>query len=637
MNELHLFKKWSVAVLVLTLLIGTLVVSQNRADAAANVDPSYITEWQMLWEQPGQPMTIEDVMALPDNEDWFAIHEGGVYPSLPDNVNSAWIKFLLPELTQMQPALGISELFAQNITVYINNKEIFQVERDYAYDRNSIVLPGADFETGKEVYLKLTTQFDRLGLQQAIIADEYKLLIKKSIRAELIDIIIGFSLVFIAFFMLVSTFFLNRSFMPGWSSLFIVMLSIGSMILSYSSFMDRFFPELGKFLYYLFDVASIILLPALFIFFERIFGEGPYRIIKRLNKIQMVSLFIMLGSMIISMIGPEVEAIYRVISMIYLSSTLIIGNIIILITLILYCIRRVKEAIIMAFGLGIFSIIGISEILIYFISDSIYLMNYWKFGVVLFLASLIVVLVRRIMNNYEIVLEYSRQIEVYNIELQRSEKIELISHLAASIAHEVRNPLQVTRGFLQITRDRISEEKSKSFMTLAIEELDRAAEIITDFLTFAKPDLVELSKLDVVSEIMQIEALLVPLATMNGSVLKVKLESELFVTGNSSKFKQALINIIKNSIEALNDNGEVIISVFKNADGFVEIIIQDNGEGIDKEDLKRLGDPYYSKKTKGTGLGLMVTFRIIEAMQGEIIFNSVKGEGTEVKILLPAS
>ncbi len=590
----------------------------------------------MLWEQPGQSLTIEDVKALPD-KGWFNVKEEDEFLSLPKDVNSAWIKFRLPHLTQIEPALKISELYAQNISIFINNKVIFQLQRDYAYDRNDIIIPGASLKSGADVYINLSTGYERLGLHKSIIVEEYKQLFKQSIREELIDIIIGFSLVIISFFMLVSVAFLNKSFIPGWSSLFVVMLSIGSMILSYSTFMDRFFPDLGKFMYYLFDIASTLLLPALFLFYEKIFGDGPYGIIKRLNKIQLLLVIIVLSFLFISLISPEIEAIYRVVSMIIVSFTLIIGNLIILITLIFYCLKKDKEAFILAFGLGIFSIVGITEVILYLISDSMYKMIYWKFGVLFFLASLILVLVRRIMTNYKVVLEYSKQIEIYNNELQRSEKIELISHLAASIAHEVRNPLQVTRGFLQIIRDRVPEKKSKDFMALAIDELDRASEIITDFLTFAKPDLVEMNKLDIKSEILQIEAILAPLATMKGSKLKVNSQSELFVKGNSSKFKQALINLIKNSIESLKADGEVIITVQKKMNDLVEIIIKDNGEGIDKEDLNRLGEPYYSKKSKGTGLGLMVTFRIIEAMQGEIKFSSVKGEGTEVTIILPPS
>ncbi|GBG10876.1 hypothetical protein PAT3040_05646 [Paenibacillus agaridevorans] len=537
----------------------------------------------------------------------------------------------------MRPALEINKLYGQNVKIHMGKDEIiYNTERNYAFDRNNIVLPFSAEESNSIIYIHISSKFERLGLQQAVIVQNFDFIFKETIRSDLVDIIIGFSLVFISFFMIISAAFLNRSFMPGWTSLFIVMLSIGIMILSYSSFMDRFYPEFGKLFYYSFDVASTLLLPSLLIFFEKIFGEGPYKIIKKLNKIQIPLVVFSFSLLIISLSNDYFDGIYQTFSMIYLGSTIIIGNMILLFSMLHYCLMGDKEAIIMATGLGTFLVIGLAEVLWYLLSESIYKMNYWKFGVVFFLASLILVLVRRIMKNYEVVVEYSKQIEIYNNELQRSEKIELISHLAASIAHEVRNPLQVTRGFLQIIGEKITEKKLKAYTTLAINELDRASEIITDFLTFAKPDLVESNKLNVVTEIMQIEAILAPLANLKGSTITVTAEAELFIKGNSSKFKQALINLIKNSIEALNENGEVVIHVYKTKREIIEILIKDNGEGIEAQDLKRLGEPYYSKKSKGTGLGLMVTFRIIEAMQGIIKFSSEIGVGTEVTIQIPA-
>ena len=96
------------------------------------------------------------------------------------------------------------------------------------------------------------------------------------------------------------------------------------------------------------------------------------------------------------------------------------------------------------------------------------------------------------------------------------------------------------------------------------------------------------------------------------------------MTGNSSKLKQAMINIVKNSIEALD--GEGVIRIWAYAKGEEVVIhIKDDGIGMDAADLERLGEAYFSNKSKGTGLGLMVTFRIIEAMQGTIHFVSEKG------------
>ncbi|MDG0811466.1 sensor histidine kinase [Cohnella rhizosphaerae] len=121
---------------------------------------------------------------------------------------------------------------------------------------------------------------------------------------------------------------------------------------------------------------------------------------------------------------------------------------------------------------------------------------------------------------------------------------------------------------------------------------------------------------------------------MHGGRLQINADPGLTVIGSSSKFKQALINLLKNSIEAFKEDGYIEINAYEE-DGEATIWIKDNGEGMDEAQIAKLGVPYFSTKSKGTGLGTMVTFRIIEVMKGTIEFKSRKGQGTEVLIRLP--
>lgn len=178
-------------------------------------------------------------------------------------------------------------------------------------------------------------------------------------------------------------------------------------------------------------------------------------------------------------------------------------------------------------------------------------------------------------------------------------------------------------------------DQEKEYMNLAISELDRAAGIITDFLTFAKPQLENVEPLHIESILKQIEGIIIPLAHLHGGVITMNIPRDLYIQGNASKFKQAVINIIKNSIEALQGLGQIKIWAYQ-IDDQVLIHIHDTGEGMSAEEIARLGEPYFSTKTKGTGLGLMVTFRIIEIMQGNIKFVSEKGKGTEVILSFPS-
>jgi two-component system sporulation sensor kinase B len=632
-------KKGLISLVALISFIGAFFTGSPSILAASGQgsDQSIITEWQMLWEQPGQSLTIEEVSSLSDNDSWFTVHSDGEYPSVPEGIDSAWIRFRLPELTQMRPALTINKLYAKEVIIYLQDKKIYERTRKYSFDLNEILLPIEVQYEGSNIYLYVENNVNKLGIYNEINVGEFTDQIKTYVKADIIDIILGASLVLISFFMIVSVLFINRTFQPGWYSLFLVMLSVGVMILSYSSFMYKYFPEYITLFNICFDIASSLFMPALFFFLEQVLGRGPFGLITKFKKIQTYFAVIYTVFLGLSFVSSEIHDFYYTSGFVIFGLSIIVGNILLISSVIFECKNRNKEAIILAIGISIFAGVSLVEVIWYMYIDRMYDMKYWKVSILFFLASLIIILARKVMVNYQKALQYSKQIEIFNEELQRSEKIELISNLAASIAHEVRNPLQVTRGFLQLLGQRLNSKNDKSYVNLAINELDRASEIITDFLTFAKPDIGKVVRLNIQEEISQLVAILAPLATLQGGIIKVEHDKELFIIGSSSRFKQALMNIIKNSIEACGDGGEITIKLSEDAvSGRVIIKVRDNGEGIDAEDLKRLGEPYYTNKTKGTGLGLMVTFRIIEAMDGSIKFISEKGIGTEVNITLPS-
>lgn len=624
-----------VLVFILSLLLITsfLIAPSN---ALTNSPITEITEWEMSW-QDNSNHTIEDLINNTQAMEWMSISYKDPLPEKPANLKSAWLRFKLPEFELARPTLLISELTAKDVTIYVEDRLVYESNRNYPYNRNEILLSLNEDESGEMIYMLLNTNADWLGLKKQIRLGENQTLSKDFMKHDMLDVVLGAALLFVSLAMFLSIIFLSKAYLAGWSSLCVVIFSIGLMIISYSPYLHTIYGEYGIFIYYSFDVASGLFMPAIFFFFEKIFGRGPFGLITKFRKIQIVIFIMSVILMSLSFVSDQIKEIYTMVTIVSFGGSIIIGNVLLIVLLINYCLQRNKEAIILTTGFGIFSIVGVSEVIWYFIKDMNYDLFYWKWAILSFIAALVVILARRILQNYEQVVKYSKQLEVFNNELQRSEKMEIISQLAASVAHEVRNPLQVTRGFLQLLREKTANDKDKSFMVLAIDELDRASEIITDFLTFAKPQLENTTLLDIAEELLQIEGILIPLATMQGGVIKVDLEKELFVRGNSSKLKQALINIIKNSIEALDKEGVIAIRAYMDDSNNVVIRIKDNGEGMHEADLKRLGEPYYSKKTKGTGLGLMVTFRIIEVMQGKVEFNSKKGLGTEAIILIPAA
>lgn len=220
--------------------------------------------------------------------------------------------------------------------------------------------------------------------------------------------------------------------------------------------------------------------------------------------------------------------------------------------------------------------------------------------------------------------------------LIRAEKLQTVGHLAASISHEVRNPLTAARGFIQLLSEDISTHSRKDYADIAITELDRATEVMNDYLTFANPALEKEEKINVNEEVQHAVNVITPLATMNGLQVKVSLlEHHLyFIKGERKKFQQCLINFLKNGIESMENGGELqIFQTYTN--GMIQIDIQDQGKGMTQEQINRLGEPYFTTKEKGTGLGLMVSYSIIRGMNGTIEVTSECEKGTRFTLKIP--
>ncbi|ESU32398.1 hypothetical protein G3A_11820 [Bacillus sp. 17376] len=217
-------------------------------------------------------------------------------------------------------------------------------------------------------------------------------------------------------------------------------------------------------------------------------------------------------------------------------------------------------------------------------------------------------------------------------EILRAEKLNTLGELAASIAHEIRNPLTVVKGFLQMMH---KQEKGDNYyyLSLVLTELGRAESIINDYLNFAKPQFEKLEDAELAEIITEVTLLLEAFAAKEGVQVNVQLEWGIYVKTDRNQLKQALVNIIKNGIEATDEGGEVNISQVS-AGNESYIVISDTGKGMDSAQIAKLGTLFYTTKSKGTGLGTSVSIKIIETMGGSISYKSERGVGTEVTIIL---
>ncbi|WP_404431588.1 ATP-binding protein [Sutcliffiella horikoshii] len=220
-------------------------------------------------------------------------------------------------------------------------------------------------------------------------------------------------------------------------------------------------------------------------------------------------------------------------------------------------------------------------------------------------------------------------------ELQRSEKLKVVSELAASVAHEVRNPMTSTRGFLQLmSQDGNLNSSQKRYIDISIEELDRAQSIIQDYLSLAKPNKQGVDRINVSKELEHVVQLMSTYTTLNNTSIRHEIEDELYIKANKDEMKQVLINLIKNAIEAIDKDGMVTVKA-SSSRGMVLIEIMDDGVGMTPQQVERLGTPFYSTKDKGTGIGLTISFQIIELLQGKIEVTSEVGKGSIFTIKLP--
>ncbi len=221
-------------------------------------------------------------------------------------------------------------------------------------------------------------------------------------------------------------------------------------------------------------------------------------------------------------------------------------------------------------------------------------------------------------------------------ELIQANKYKVIGELATGIAHEIRNPLGSIRGSLEILRKDYKPEDTKyEFLNILLKEVKRLNKVITDFLNYAKPALPNLIDTDINQLISETVLILSPQAVKKEVSLKTELEKNLpRIKADPSQLKQAFINLILNSLEAIEDKGEITLSAHQDKNR-LKIVFQDNGKGMSEETKSKILTPFFSTKEGGTGLGLGIVERIIQNHKGEIKVESKLGKGTIFTLSFP--
>ncbi|MEH7749049.1 PAS domain S-box protein, partial [Neobacillus drentensis] len=194
--------------------------------------------------------------------------------------------------------------------------------------------------------------------------------------------------------------------------------------------------------------------------------------------------------------------------------------------------------------------------------------------------------------------------------IQKSEKLALLGQMAAGIAHEIRNPLTSIKGFIQLLKTSTPKEE---YFEIVLSELDRINEIVGEFLVLAKPSSAVYMAQDIKILLKDVITLINNQSLLNNIQINVEFNDDLpLISCEENQLKQVFLNLLKNAMEAMPKGGSIRVVVKEKEEGTISVQIIDQGVGIPQERISTLGEPFYTTKEKGTGLGLMTCYKIIE-------------------------
>jgi len=224
-------------------------------------------------------------------------------------------------------------------------------------------------------------------------------------------------------------------------------------------------------------------------------------------------------------------------------------------------------------------------------------------------------------------------------EIARSRRLASIGSLAAGVAHEIRNPLSSIKGFATYFRERYRDNhEDAETAEIMIKEVDRLNRVITQLLDFARP--MALDRTPVAPQILirQTLKMVEAQAGEKGITLTANLPADIgAVSLDTDRIGQVLLNLCLNALAAMTAGGNLRLSLTQPEAGWIRIDVGDTGIGIPAEELSRVFDPYFTTKPAGTGLGLPIVQKIVEAHGGSIHLASDPGKGTTATLLLPAA
>ncbi|WP_319405409.1 ATP-binding protein [uncultured Desulfosarcina sp.] len=238
-----------------------------------------------------------------------------------------------------------------------------------------------------------------------------------------------------------------------------------------------------------------------------------------------------------------------------------------------------------------------------------------------------------------LILRDLREVRRLQADVRRQEKLAALGKLAAGVAHEIRNPLSSIKGLASFFADQFNDgSEAKAAAGVMIHEVNRLNRSISELLDFARPTDLKLQSIDLAPLLGRSIQLIQQDAANQNVQIDLSVADDICpVRIDPDRFNQCLLNLYLNGIQAMTDGGILRVACASENDRHVRITISDTGQGIVADHLGKIFDPYFTTKNKGTGLGLAVVHKIIEAHGANLNVASIPDKGTTITIQLPCS
>lgn len=246
-------------------------------------------------------------------------------------------------------------------------------------------------------------------------------------------------------------------------------------------------------------------------------------------------------------------------------------------------------------------------------------------------------LVRRDPSGLTLIFQDLTEMKQLESQLRLKDRMAAVGELSAGIAHEIRNPLAAIAGSVQVLKQSTNlSAQEQRLMSIVLRESDRLNKSIADFLRFVKPQEKLPAEFDIAASLADTLALLRNSQELKpGHLISSEIDPPSFsVFGDPDQIRQVFWNLARNAIQAMPDGGELHVST-EIADDEYRIVFSDSGRGISESDQRRLFQPFRTNFPSGTGLGMAISFRIVQEHGGHISVDSLEGKGTAITVALP--